>query len=246
MGQLVTFISRGRTISGNFGFPHAGAPCVIMSHGLESSKDGNKWRLLAGRFYEAGIASLRFSYSGCGEGHEKSGGNFEDTTLSNRIEDFRAAVDFVQGAGVDKSRLGVIGSSFGGMVALASGDSRLGAMVIVATPCRPLMTIEELLSRYGSGEFFKLPSGRRLRQEILRDVRGYDIRQSVGSIGRPLLIIHGSDDEIVPVRDAYDLYESAKEPKRLEVIEGGNHSIDGPGHLERMLDLTLAWFRQYL
>lgn len=246
MEQLVRFSGEGLAIFGNFSLPGVGVPCVVMSHGLESSKDGNKWRLFAHRFHNAGLASLRFSYRGCGEGPEKSEGVFENTTLSGRIEDFRSAIDFVEGTGIDASRLGVIGSSFGGMAALAAQDSRIKAMVILATPCRPLVTISEPVAKGKRGDFLHLPSGRKLRREVLRDMRQHDICQAAERIGCPLLILHGSDDEIVPVGNAYDLYEHASEPKRLEIIQGGNHSLDGPGQLEDVVDLTLDWFSQYL
>ncbi len=246
MEQVVSFRSHGCLLFADLGLPYSGAPCVILSHGLESSKDGDKWLVLASRLYDAGFASLRFSYRGCGEGAEKSEGQFEDTTLSSRIEDLIAAIDFVDGAGVDIKRIGVVGSSFGGMVALAARDARIKAVVVMATPCRPAMAMDELFASYRSGEFFDLPSGRRLKLGVLEDMQKYDICQAAATIGRPLLIIQGTDDETVPVRDACDLYDSAGEPRQLEIIAGGNHSFDDPGHLERVVGLTLGWFRRYL
>ncbi|RLC94028.1 MAG: hypothetical protein DRI39_04080 [Chloroflexi bacterium] len=246
MEQLVNFRSRGQRIYGDFGLPYAGAPCVIMSHGLESSKDGDKWRLLASRLQRAGFATLRFSYRGCGEGPHRSEGAFEDTTLGGRIEDFKAAIAFLRGTEADTARLGVIGSSFGGMVALASGVTGIKAMVLVATPCRPLMAVDELWEKYGDEGLLELPSGRRLRVGMVRQVRECDIRLAVANVGCPLLVIHGSADETVPVSHAHELYHSAKEPKRLEIIESGNHGIDDPGHRERLVRLATGWFEQYL
>lgn len=243
--QPVDFRVQGKTVFGNFCLPGPGAPCVILSHGLESSKDGGKWLVFADRLHDAGFACLRFSYRGCGEGPEKSEGEFEDTTLSARIEDFRAAMEYVQRAGVDIQRLGVIGSSFGGMVALASGAA-MKTMVVMATPCGPAGGMSELLSRYRNGDFFELPSGRRLKSGITEDLRQYDLWGSVARIDCPLLIIHGSHDEIVPVRAAYDLYARAGEPKRLHIVKGANHSFDGPDHLRRVVDVTLEWLGQYL
>ena len=243
--QPVQFTIERKRIFGNFGLPRPGVPCVILSHGLESSKDGDKWLVLANRLYDAGIACLRFSYRGCGEGPEKSEGEFEDTTLSARIEDFGAAVEYVGRTGVDMKRLGVIGSSFGGMVALAAGAAAK-AMVVMATPCGPTGEMGELLSRYRNGEFYELPSGRRLKVDIGRDLRQYDLHLAAARIRCPLLILHGSHDETVPVGAAYELYARAREPKRLEIVSGGNHSFDDPDHLRHAVDVTLEWFKQYL
>jgi uncharacterized protein len=56
------------------------------------------------------------------------------------------------------------------------------------------------------------------------------LNQRFDSIGRithlkvPLLLIHGSWDNHVPVQMSRRLFESAPQPKFLHVIEGGEHS----------------------
>lgn len=40
---------------------------------------------------------------------------------------------------------------------------------------------------------------------------------------RPLLIIHGSDDGLTPVEQAYRLYQAAREPKELWIVQGARH-----------------------
>ena len=246
MEKVVTFHSQGQAISASFSLPHERAPCVIMSHGLEGSKDGSKWHLLATRLYDSGIASLRFNYRGCGQGAERSQGKFEDTTLSGRIQDFQAALDFVTRMAVDRSRLGVIGSSLGGTVALAAWDIRIKAMVTLATPYLFQKPTEEQLKLYQAKEFFNLPSGRRLRTEFLRELWHYDVRKDVDKIDCPLLIIHGSADQEVSVDDARHLYERAKEPKQLKIISGGNHGFDDPVHLQQVVSLACDWQKRYL
>ena len=246
MDQLVRFRSEEQTLFANFSLPYNGAPCIVMSHGVESSKDGDKWLVLAPMFYDAGFACLRFSYRGCGEGKEKSEGEFEDSTVTGRIKDYKAAIDFVETTDVDVGRLGVMGSSLGGMVVLAAQDPRVKAMVTLATPAKLLIPTGEQLDLYEKEEFFQLPSGRRLRTRFLRDVRQYDICKAAASIGCPILIIHGDADDTVPVADAHYIYENAKEPKRLVVIPDGTHSFENPHHVEQLGNLALDWFKQYL
>lgn len=242
MEQPVRFYSEGQTIVGNLSLPYKGAPGIIMSHGFESSKDGKKWLALAPQLYKAGFACLRFNYRGCGEGQERSEGQFEDTTLSGRIKDYTTAIDFSETTDIDAMRLGVIGSSFGGMVALAAQNSRIKAMVTLATPARFQTPAREQLDK----EFLELPSGKRLRTRFFHDAQQYDMYQAIGKISCPILIIHGSADEMVPVNDAYDFYKRAKGPKRLVIIKGGSHALKESEHLEQIIDLTLNWFKQYL
>ena len=135
MEQLVEFYSEKQRVVGRFQCPVKGAPCVLMSHGFESSMDGGKWVTFPLWFFKRGYATLKFNYRGCGEGEAKSEGKFQDTTLTARLKDYHAALDFLEGTGVDMNRIGSVGSSFGGMIVLASGDERVKAIVSLATPC---------------------------------------------------------------------------------------------------------------
>ena len=246
MEQSVVIYNQGRKIFGNFNLPYEGAPCIVISHGFMSSKDSNKWSVLSARFYDAGFASLRFSYSGCGEGEEKSEGEFEDTTLTGRVSDYRAAIDFIHQTMIGVTRLGAIGSSFGGMVALVARDDRVKAIVTLATPSSFPSPSQEELRHIRDKGYFELESGRRLRIDFHNDLCQYNMCNEVEMIHRPLFIIHGSLDEVVPVEHAYKLYSHANEPKRLEVIEGANHAFDKPEKLEKAISLSIEWFKTCL
>jgi alpha-beta hydrolase superfamily lysophospholipase len=59
---------------------------------------------------------------------------------------------------------------------------------------------------------------------------------------RPLLVAHGTDDEILPDRCSRDIHARAKEPKRLILYPGCRHGLDAcRDALDR--DLT-AWLRE--
>jgi hypothetical protein len=51
--------------------------------------------------------------------------------------------------------------------------------------------------------------------------------QAVGRLSpRPVLIAHGTDDEVLPDRCSHDLYARAREPKRLILYPGCRHGLD--------------------
>lgn len=229
---LSTFHSGNQKLLGNLYLPYQNAPCVITLHGLESSKDSGKWPTIAARLTDEGYACLRFNFRGCGRGPEKSEGEFEDVSLTGRIRDYKAALQFLQDTNkVDMRRLGVIGSSFGGMVAVAAQDKRIKAMVCLSTPY--------YLPHISRG------AGRRFKKGFYDDLRNYKLLEAVRN-APPILILHGSSDEVVPPTHAQKLYEAAPEPKRLEIIEGADHVFSHSEHLKKVIDLSLEWFKQYL
>jgi dipeptidyl aminopeptidase/acylaminoacyl peptidase len=114
----------------------------------------------------------------------------------------------------------------------AAKDRRIKALVTWATPCY-------------LGELFRgdvIEGLEKLRQ----DVRKYDVVKALKETRCPILIVHGSLDEIVPLSHAKVLYENAKEPKNIQIIEGGDHRLTDSSHRGRAVELTLEWFKKYL
>jgi len=202
--------------------------CVITCHGLYSSKDSEKYVDIARRFCGEGFAVLRFDFRGCGE----SGGRLEDTSLTGRMEDLESALDFVQEQGYESG--GVMGSSLGGTVAVltAAKDRRIKALVTWATPCH----LDELFR----GEVIEGLEKLRL------DAEKYDVVKAAKEIQCPILIVHGSLDEQVPLPHAEVLYENANEPKDIQIIEGADHRLTDSSYRGRAIELTLEWFKKYL
>jgi len=238
-GAPVRVMSQGYRLAASLHGPAGNAPCVVMSHGLESDKDGAKWTELGSLLAAAGVTALRFTHRGCGAGGpDPSDGAFEDTTLTGRIEDFRAALDALPRLGVTTNRVGAIGSSYGGMVVLAAQDPRVAALALMATPC------EIAPERPPPGEPSKtvaLESGALVKRAFLEDTARYDLLTAVHEYRRPTLIVHGTEDEVVPVEHALRLYKAALEPKRLEILEGADHSFSDPAHRKEALTLCVEW-----
>ena len=225
--KIVRFGEQG--LAGVFHSPREEAStCVITCHGLYSSKDSEKYVGIARRFCGEGLAVLRFDFRGCGE----SRGRFEETSLTGRTEDLEDALDFVQKQGYES--VGVMGSSLGGTVAVltAAKDKRVKALVTWATPCH----LDDLF------QVGVIKGLEKLRQ----DVSKYNVVKAVKEVRCPILIIHGSLDEQVPLSHAEVLYENANEPKNVQIIEGANHRLTNPSHRRRAIELTLDWFKEHL
>ena len=77
----------------------------------------------------------------------------------------------------------------------------------------------------------------------------YDNLGKIGKVPVPVLIIHGSHDEIIPVAMARRVFEAAPDPKELYIIPGAHHNdtylMGGPEYVKRLrafIDKTAPGF----
>jgi dipeptidyl aminopeptidase/acylaminoacyl peptidase len=208
-------------------------PCVIASHGLSSSKDGEKYVVLGERLSQRGIALLRFDFRGCGE----SDGEISDSTVSERLNDLCSAIGLVRSEPRIGSRIGLMGSSLGGFISLIV-TARDGDIKAVAAWAAPYSLI-------GLEQRRDDPEMTSLGEEFFEDLRIHDLTPLLRTVSRGL-VIHGNQDELVPVGHARMIYERLSSPKGLEIIDGGDHRLTHPDHREKAIETTLEWFVRYL
>jgi len=233
--------------------------CLIISHGYKSHRNSEKYFQIGYRFPLEGIAVLRFDHRGALNG--ESDGEFEDTTLTKRVKDLKAAIDFLAKVKeIDSSRLGLLGSSLGGRTVLAlPKDERIKAIVFLATPVNfPRLRIEARESFEKLG-YYQFPDGRhppstlplkrapKIKKEFYQDLERYNFQEEAKKINCPTLIIHGYLDEQVPRHQAKVLYEALSgEIKELKMIKGADHAFTNLEKLNEVLGYTLDWFKKYL
>ena len=61
-----------------------------------------------------------------------------------------------------------------------------------------------------------------------------------------ILIFHGEDDEIVPLKNAYSIHENVKDPKKLIVFKNGDHQTSSRKDQKIFEKETLKWFKKAL
>ena len=228
----ISFVTQQLKLSAVLHLPNQDPLAVIVGcHGLMADKSSPKQIELAKRCMARGMAYFRFDHRGCGQ----SEGVFEaDTTLENRRTDLIAAVHAaVKVLGKDLP-IGLFGSSLGGTVCLSAARSISPfAMVTLATPVksRPIHLPKD--------------SPQSLKNEILKKQLKFNLTTMLGSIHH-ILIIHGSKDETVPRENADTIYRMAKGPKKLMLLEGGDHRISDTLHQKMFLQATTRWFATYI
>ena len=232
--EKVSFQSEGYRISGVLHLPEkATPPCIIASHGLLSSKDSEKYVALGERISKDGMAMLRFDFRGIGQ----SAGSEEDNTISKKVNDLSAAVDFIRSYPGLGGQMGLIGSSLGGFVSLikASTDKGVKATVVWATPHH----LDDLRTKE-RGPGTPLPP-----EVFFEDLPRHRLLPLLGKVSH-CMVIHGEEDELVPVEQAWEIFYHLAEPKRIHVIEKANHRLTDPVHRQRAINLSVEWFKKYL
>ena len=239
--------SRGDTLSGVLHHPPAGPNgAAILCHGMESDKKSEKLIFLGRKLAEGGVLALRFDFAYVGE----SSGKFEDITYSGEVEDLRAAYAFLQDRHAGKTA--ILGSSMGGTVALlfAAMEPGVAALVTVAAPVHPenfprrILTAAQLQNWRDQG--FTIYNGRRLNLSLLEDLERLNVPQAARSVQCPVLILHGDADEIVPVKESYELHDSLSGTRRLSILHGSDHRLSDPALMQRALEEALDWLVRHV
>jgi len=232
--ERVAFLSEGMKISGILHLPDQKNPsCVIASHGLLSGKNSEKYIALGEQISREGIAMLRFDFRGIGE----SEGREEDNTISKKIADLSSAIDFIRTYPILGNRIGLIGSSLGGFLSLikASGDKQIKAVVIWATP----LHLDDLGSKKQE-EDYPLPP-----EAFFEDLPKHRLLPLLHKVSN-CLVIHGEEDELVPLDQALGIFYNLSVPKEIHVIGGADHRLTDPAHRQRAIELSVDWFKKYL
>ncbi|MDI7258689.1 MAG: alpha/beta fold hydrolase [Thermodesulfobacteriota bacterium] len=232
--EKVSFMSEGHKISGILHLPdEEHPPCVIASHGLLSSKNSEKYIALGEQISKEGIAMLRFDFRGIGE----SEGGEEDNTVSKKLVDLSSAIDFVRSYPGLGNRIGLLGSSLGGFLSLirASRDEEIQAVVVWATPFH----MDDFESKERDEET-PLPP-----EAFFEDLPRHRLLPLLPRISN-CLVIHGEEDELVPIEQAYGIFRHLSLPKEIHVIGGADHRLTEPKHRQRAIELTTEWFKRYL
>jgi len=254
---FVTFQSEGEKMAGMLHVPDTiPAPAIVFCHGFTGNRiEIHRLFVHAAReFCKNGFTVLRFDFRGCGE----SEGSYESITISDEVKDLRSALDWVSGRKeVSVERIGVVGLSLGGVVSIltAAEDERVKAVCTWSSPGNLREMESSVKSMFGEvslnrlllKSYIDLPSGDRVGRRFLIDALKHDVLKSVSKISpRPLLVVHGTRDQLVPLSHAERLYESALEPKEKYFVEGADHTYNKWEWQWQVISRTLEFFQKSL
>ncbi len=243
---------QGHRIAAVLTGPASETVCVaVLCHGFLSSKNSTTNKTLTHMLTERGIATFRFDFFGQGE----SEGPFERLTTTLAVGQAIAALDLMAAKGF--RRIGLMGSSFGGLVSILTAAQR-SDLTCLALKCPVVDFAEELRLEFGDAEMTKwkatdtIPNiiGGQSRitlsyafyEDCLRRI-AYEPAQRIAA---PTLIVQGDKDEHVPLHQSRRLFEALQTEKRLDILPGADHQFTKVGDFHKMTTLIADWLTEHL
>ena len=141
----------------------------------------------------------------------------------------------------------IIGFGFGGVLALhlAAGDERVAGVACLGTPADlgPLTRDpEELLARCRRTGVITTPGFPASTDAWAKELSVLHPAEDATLLkGRPLLMVHGSDDPDVPLADARVLAGAASGPSELHVVFGAGHWLRAD---PRVIAILVGWLER--
>ena len=192
--------SLGSNLSGKL--PTDSAPVMLYLHGARWNVAGSASRMR--RMQELGFSVLAIDYRGFG----KSSKDLPSEAMA--VEDARAAWDWLAARYPQQPRY-IFGHSLGGAIAieLATQVDDESGTIVEGT----FTSIPDVAS---SMKWGWLPVGPLITQR-------FESVRKVDRIGSPLLVVHGTLDQLIMPELGRRLFDAAKEPKAFVLVDGGSH-----------------------
>jgi uncharacterized protein len=218
---------------------------VIVCHGMHS--DRTELLNWVEPLWKAGFSALVFDFRALG----KSEGSIATAGVLE-THDFLGALNFVaEHPALIGLPIGVFGFSMGGAVAIAGSatDTRIQAIAVHGA----FATLDRAIQQRCRKHFgvFARPAAFIIRRcsALWMPVRSSEftpLAHAPKLAPRPLLVMHGDNDSIIPVQDARDLHAAAPMPDGLHIFPNSGHRHIHEDHQTRAYALLVNFFTQHL
>lgn len=205
---------------------------VFFCHGFGSNKEGS-YKKRAEKMVEEGWNAVRFDFRGNGE----SDGKFIDQSLSSKIADLEAVIQYF---GPEKYVL--FGSSFGGKVVFHAATGLAPEAVIGKAP----VTYNTIMDKYKAvvekkGKFTHHP-GATIDERFYKDFQKHSFDNITQKLQVPVAIFHGSDDTTVHPEHSFKAAEALNTDVMIQKFEGEKHSFSKNAE-NYMIDQMISWLQ---
>jgi putative redox protein len=221
---------------------------ALFAHCFTCSKDILAAKRIASELARAGIAVLRFDFTGLGS----SKGEFAHTNFSSNVQDLVIAADYLRQNYNAPSLL--IGHSLGGAAVLAvAGDiPEVKGVVTIGAPSDAEHVLHnfsaniEAIERDGQAEVSLAGRPFTIEKQFVEDVRGSNLARRIGALKRPLLVLHSPIDSTVGIENAGEIFGAAKHPKSFVSLDTADHLLTRSEDAAYAASVIAGWADRYL
>jgi len=212
---------------------------LLIGHGVTGNKD-REWAVtLAQTVSAAGLAALRFSFSGNGE----SEGDFEASTPTKETGDLGAVLDHC-----DEFQVAYAGHSMGAVAGVlrAAKDERIRALISLAGMVETADFARRKFGELTPGQdvMWEKPECP-LSQAFLDDMNAIESTMDTAEeVEVPWLFVHGTKDDVVPIEESEMILTRTGGSADFIDIAGADHVFSGEA-AQVMADRVAAWLREH-
>jgi len=183
--------------------PDSAAVWVLVCHGNAGNLTLTKRQDFYARLRALGVGVLAFDYRGFGESEGRT------PNEAGLYRDGQAAYDFLRKVrGVPANRIVLFGHSLGSGVAVDLATHAEAAGLIVEGAYTSVPNVGQ--ERYPIFPVRLIASNR------------FESIDKIERVSMPKLVLHATDDQIIPYQHGRTLYAKAKEPKQFVTLTGGH------------------------
>jgi putative redox protein len=249
--QKITFVGMGgETFAWRLDEPDGPSRAMaLFAHCFTCGKDVVAASRISRTLTTLGVAVMRFDFTGLGE----SDGEFANATFSSNVTDLVRAADHLRTAAQVPTLL--IGHSLGGAAVLAAAEQipEAKAVVTIGAPADPqhvpgLFGPADTQRIEADGEATVFLAGRpfRVRREFLLDIAHQRQAERISRLDRALLVMHTPADDLVGIKNARLIFDSARHPKSFISLDDADHLLTKPRDAAYTASVIGAWADRYL
>lgn len=247
-------------------------PLVIFVHGYKGYKDWGAWNLMAEKMAAAGFFFVKFnsSHNGTTVEDPHQFGDLEafgNNNYSKELSDLGVVIDhFVKDPHVDDQKIILIGHSRGGGISIIKTyeDERINGLITLAS----VDTLERFpkdkaLENWKEEGVYYVLNGRtkqemphyyQFYEDFEKDIHRFDVERATEMAKAYVLIIHGTHDESVSVKNAEHLH-ILNPNSELFLVENADHTFGSkepwteeqlPQHLNRVTEKCIDFIKKNL
>lgn len=243
----------GKSIYGDLTFLNnrQAKPILIFCHGYKGFKDWGAWQLIAKAFAEAGFCFVKFNFSHNGVKIDNPTeftdlDAFGNDNYTKQLDDLNSVIDFFEhenefSSEIDFTQLALVGHSRGGGIVLLQANEDVCVKQVITWAGVSDFGIRfpkgKKLEDWKNQEVYYIVNGRtkqkmphfiQFYEDFLFNQKQLHIKTAVKELKKPLLIVHGTNDDAVQNWEAEAIFNHA-ENATIKWIANANH-VFGMSH----------------